>query len=285
MGILSKLKEEEPKEHGWQYKDFEGAVISPSGLRNLFDNPRTWYRNVVLRERTFFGNANTFFGTLVHKFAEDYYRGTLTKTDSFLSQVEIENICRKEGRNLDEIDYSNFKLCCRTLESEYLEIYPKPVEIEGYLEYKPFDDILVAGSFDALEINKDGTYTVIDFKTASGASKDMSKYFLQLNMYSLLLELVRGIRVTNIRVVEIVKTKTPKINIIECKPDYDFAKSVLERAVRIIQVLRTNDELVDLFMTENFFSFTSEESMTKNASTVITNTESMKRKVLSKIFD
>ena len=285
MGILSKLKEEEPKGHGWQYKDFEGAVISPSGLRNLFDNPRTWYRNVVLRERTFFGNSNTFFGTLVHKFAEDYYRGTLTKTDSFLSQVEIENICRKEGRNLDEIDYSNFKLCCRTLESEYLEIYPKPVEIEGYLEYKPFDDILVAGSFDALEINKDGTYTVIDFKTASGASKDMSKYFLQLNMYSLLLELVRGIRVTNIRVVEIVKTKTPKINIIECKPDYYFAKSVLERAVKIIQVLRTNSELVDLFMTENFFSFTSEESMTKNASTVITNTESMKRKVLSKIFD
>ena len=156
MGILSKLKEEEPKEHGWQYKDFEGAVISPSGLRNLFDNPRTWYRNVVLRERTFFGNVNTFFGTLVHKFAEDYYHGTLTKTDSFLSQVEIENICRKEGRNLDEIDYANFKLCCRTLESEYLEIYPKPVEIEGYLEYKPFDDILVAGSFDALEINKDG---------------------------------------------------------------------------------------------------------------------------------
>ena len=131
MGILSKLKEEEPKTHGWQYKDFEGAVISPSGLRNLFDNPRTWYRNVVLRERTFFGNVNTFFGTLVHKFAEDYYHGTLTKTDSFLSQVEIENICRKEGRNLDEIDYSNFKLCCRTLESEYLEIYPKPVEIEG----------------------------------------------------------------------------------------------------------------------------------------------------------
>ena len=70
-----------------------------------------------------------------------------------------------------------------------------------------------------------------------------------------------------IRVVAIVKSKKPKIQILEAKPNYELVSRVVEDAYNAIRFARgdelTRDELDRLIFKENYYSFTSDEEDVK----------------------
>jgi hypothetical protein len=283
MSVFNDIKEIEVKSHGFQYEGYKGMVISPSGLRNLYDNPMMWKKNVILKEKTFLGNANTVFGSLCHQYAEEYYAGRLNKDMSMPKNV-IEAVLRSNNNfPISEIDLDYLSLVCTSFRQEYLELHPTPDEIEGYIEYDISDDIKIAGSYDALVKNKDGTYTVIDYKTANKSVTDINAYALQMSVYATLLQINRDIVVSTIRAVVIVKNKAPKIIVLEAKPNIEFANKSISLAISKIELATQYPEIIDMIFTENPFSFTCESKIIEDT-TVLDNNALTLRRVKKDIF-
>lgn len=277
MSVFNDIKEIEVPQHGFQYAGYEGMVISPSGLRNLYDNPMMWKKNVILKEKTFFGNSNTVFGTLVHQYAEEYYAGRLNKDMSMPKNV-IEAVLRNEKDvSISDIDLDYLSLVCSVFRQEYLEMNPTPDEVEGYIEYDISDDIKVAGSYDALVKNKDGTYTVVDYKTSNKSVSDINQYALQMSVYATLLQINRDIVVSTIRAVVIVKNKAPKIIVLEAKPNIEFANKSISLAIGKIELATQYPEIIDMIFTENPFSFTCESKIIEDTTVLDNNALTLSR--------
>jgi hypothetical protein len=260
MSLLSNVKELELPSHGVQYKDFieqEGNyVISPSGLRNFVSNRAEWYKNTVLKERTFEGNEKSCIGSLLHQYAEDYYNGELTN-DNKLLDWKIKQISKDYPEAVIEFErvYPYFR-------EIYLDTATKPDEQEKYMEYNLTDNIKLAGSCDFVTI-ENGKHIIGDYKSTSKTFKDMEQYFLQLSVYSLLYELTTGIKIDCIRCVGIILLKEPKITILESKPDVEIVKKMLENIVYSIQLVKDNPELKELIFFENYYDMFSKEKLNK----------------------
>jgi len=277
MSVFNSIKEIEVKSHGAEYEGYKGIVISPSGLRNLYDNPMMWKKNVIDKEKTFFGNSNTVFGTLVHQYAQLYYEGRLNK-DMSMPMDYIEAVLRNEKDfSIADIDLDYLSLVCTSFRQEYLEMNPIPDEVEGYIEYDISDDIKVAGSYDALVKNKDGTYCVVDFKTSNKSVSDINQYALQMSVYATLLQINRNIVVSTIRAVVIVKNKVPKIIVLEAKPNIEFANKSISMAIRKIELAKQHPELIDMIFTENPFSFTCEDKIIDDTKVIDNNALTLSR--------
>lgn len=95
--------------------------------------------------------------------------------------------------------------------------------------------------------------TILDYKSSSKTFKDLESYFLQLSVYSLLVELTMGIKIDLIRVVGIITTKEPKIIIVEDKPNVDYVKQLLNDVVYSIQLVKDNPELISLIFPFNYY--------------------------------
>lgn len=254
--LLKQINEQTIQQHGYQYKEFKEVegnyVLSPSGARNFLANRRQWFRSTIKKENVFSGNLNTTIGSLIHRVAEDYYDGTLGK-NGLLDKWKATAIA---GQHTDAIP--EYEGLAPVFIKQYLQRYPIPHDVEGYLQYEVKDNIWICGSYDALELNEDGTYTLIDFKTSSSSSKDMEAYILQLSIYTVLLGALKGFTVSKLRIVQIVKNVKPKINIIEDIPNVDYAKKVLNNMLWAIDLWGTNPELEELLFPENTFDFSSD---------------------------
>lgn len=252
MSILDKAIENEIiKPHGFEYKSFleqspDNIVVSPSGLRNFISNRGEWFSNTVLRERSFFGNESSTLGSLLHEFARDYYEGSLNK-DGTMSSLKIQCIACEYPNAIKEFErlYPYFK-------EVYLDNSIKPDYCEKYLEYDLTPNIKLAGSMDFI-IQENGKWIIGDYKSSSKTFKDLEAYFLQLSVYSLLVELCIGIKIDIIRVVGIITTKEPKILIIEDKPNVDYVKQLLNDVVYSIQLVKDNPELISLIFPYNYY--------------------------------
>ena len=251
MSLLDKTKEQKLDEHGFQYKDWldsdsNNIIISPSGLRNFISNRGEWFSNTVLRERSFFGNESSTLGSLLHEFARDYYSGDLNK-DNTLADWKVKQIASEYPNAIKEFEriYPYFK-------EVYLDNSIKPDYCEKYLEYDLTPNIKLAGSMDFI-IQENGKWIIGDYKSSSKTFKDLESHFLQLSVYSLLVELCMGIKIDIIRVVGIVTTKEPKILIIEDKPNVDYVKQLLNDVVYSIQLVKDNPELISLIFPYNYY--------------------------------
>ena len=277
MSKLDKLKEIEIPQHGFQYSEFKdsgGVVISPSGLRNLIESPSSWKTNVIDGVKTFSGNSNTEIGGYVHYYSELYYENKLTS--DFKMPRANRDAYMSKCSNLDLLSYIDKKKTirmdayldslCRVLHEEYLDMYPHPEEVEGYVEYKFDDKTMIAGSFDMLEhhpVTLD--WTVVDIKTTNKKlnEKSMLGYILQLSIYCRLLELTKDIKPTKVRIVAVVKNQKPSIQILEAEPNYELVSKIVSNAYNAIRFERkeelTYDELSDLIFNQNIYSFTMED--------------------------
>lgn len=199
MGILDEIKTVEIKPHGHQYKEFiesGGIVISPSGLRVFLENSNAWKKNTITRESDFDGNLNTEIGSYIHYYAELFYDGKLNKDgsmgrvykDAFMASCRYLDLNSSyDAKN--SITYGAYlDTVCNELRVNYLEKYPKPQAVEGYLEYKLDDKVMIAGSYDALEVSN-GIACVVDFKTTRSVlnEKSMINFVLQLSTYAALI--------------------------------------------------------------------------------------------------
>ena len=299
--LLDKLDEIKLPTHGSQYKEFlndGGTVISPSGLRNIIDNPSEWKKNVINKEKTFFGNKNTQIGSYVHLYCDYFYQGKLT-TEKRLPK-EIKNLFFSQNKDINLLEFLDKKetirmdnyleMLCDVVREEYLELYPEPLEAEGYIEFKLDDKTLIAGSFDVLseecdENIGDGHLVMTDFKTTDKTLKpeSMLNYILQLSVYCRLYELNHNLKPTKIRIVGIVKNLSPKIQILECKPNYELASKIVTNAYNAIRFDRgedlTRDEIKELIFRENIYSFTTDKDIIKKIIGDVTITTSEERKV------
>jgi len=273
MSILNKLEDIKIPEHGNQYREFVdngGIVISPSGLRSFIEDSFNWKTNVIDKVKTFTGNENTEVGSYVHYYCELYYENKLTNDfkmprahrDAFLSKCShIDLLSFVDAKKTIRMD-NYLDTLCETLRSEYLDMYPFPEESEGYLECKLDEKTMIAGSFDSLEFHPTTLdITVVDFKTSNKSlnERSMLGYILQLSVYCRLVELAKNVRPNRIRIVGIIKNQKPKIQILECKPNYKFAKEIVSNAYNAIRFERgedlTRDELNDLIFKKNIYSF------------------------------
>ena len=250
MSSLDKTKEQTLPTHGMEYaafKEVEGNyVISPSGLRNFISNRGEWYSNTILKEKSFNGNESSTLGSLLHLYAQEYYEGTLNQ-DNTLADWKIKQIAKDYPNALKEFEriYPFFK-------EVYLDNSIKPNYCEKYLEYDLTPNIKLAGSMDAI-VQENGKWIIIDYKSSSRAFKDLESYFLQLSVYSLLVELCMGIKIDTIRVIGIITTKEPKIIVIEDKPNVDYVKQLLNDVVYSIQLVKDNPELISLIFPFNYY--------------------------------
>ena len=303
MSLLNKLEEIKLPQHGSEYATFlenGGTVISPSGLRNIIDNPSEWKKNVIDKERTFFGNENTQVGSYLHLYCDYFYQGKLTK--ELRLPKEIQNLFFTQNKDIDLGSFIDKKktirmdayleTLCDTVREEYLEVYPSPLESEGYLEYRLDDKTMIAGSYDTLS-REDDELVICDFKTTSKSltEKSMLNYILQLSIYCRLHEIINGEQPTKIRIIGIVKTQTPKVQILECKPNYELASKIVSNAYNAIKFERgedlTREELSDLIFRENIYSFTTDEDAIKKIIgevTISTSEERKVKKVIKNVF-
>ena len=250
MSLLDKTKEQTLPSHGNEYaafKEIEGNyVISPSGLRNFISNRGEWYNNTILKEKTFTGNEASTLGSLLHLYAQEYYEGTLNK-DNTLADWKVKQIASEYPNAIKEFEriYPFFK-------EVYLDNSTKPDYCEKYLEYDLTPNIRLAGSMDFIS-QENGKWIIGDYKSSSKTFKDLEAYFLQLSVYSLLVELCIGIKIHSIRVVGIITTKEPKIIVIEDKPNVDYVKQLLNDVVYSIQLVKDNPELISLIFPFNYY--------------------------------
>ena len=301
--LLNKIEDIKLPQHGSEYSEFlenGGTVISPSGLRNLIESPSSWKSNVIDKIKTFTGNENTQVGNYVHLYAEYFYKDKLTKENRLPQLIKEaffrDNQCIDLNKFLDKketIKMSNYlDTLCDVLREEYLEVYIRPKESEGYIEFKLDDKTMLAGSYDSLSY-EDDEIVIVDFKT-SGKSlneKSMLGYILQLSIYARLTELVHNVKPTKIRVVGLIKNLSPKVQILECEPNYELASKIVTQAYNAIRFERnedlTKDELYDLIFRENIYSFTMEDSDIKKIIgevTISTGTERKVKSVVKNIF-
>lgn len=251
MSLLDKTKEQKLDEHGYQYKDWldsdsNNIIISPSGLRNFISNRGEWYSNTILKEKSFLGNESSTLGSLLHMYADNYYSGDLNQ-DNTLADWKIKQIAKDYPNAIKEFEriYPFFK-------EVYLDNSIKPDYCEKYLEYDLTPNIKLAGSMDFI-IQENGKWIIGDYKSTSKTFKDLESYFLQLSIYSLLVELTMGIKIDLIRVVGIITTKETKIIIVEDKPNVDYVKQLLNDVVYSIQLVKDNPELISLIFPFNYY--------------------------------
>lgn len=250
MSLLDKTKEQTLPTHGMEYqlfKEIEGNyVISPSGLRNFIANRGSWYNDTILKEKSFTGNEASTLGSILHLYAQEYYEGTLNK-DNTLADWKIKQIAKDHPNAIKEFEriYPFFK-------EVYLDNSIKPDYCEKYLEYDLTPNIKLAGSMDAI-VQENGKWIILDYKSTSKTFKDLESYFLQLSIYSLLVELTMGIKIDLIRVVGIITTKETKIIIVEDKPNVDYVKQLLNDVVYSIQLVKDNPELISLIFPFNYY--------------------------------
>lgn len=231
-------------------------ILRASSVRSFHDNGAVWYRQHVLGEDKFLGNTSTFFGSCLHKFAETYYT---------LSPFNPHEILNDANEEVDKaLILSELPITCKVFEEKYLNKHRKPDLMEHYMSIK-FGNITFQGTCDAWYSDNGGV--LVDYKSSSRATKDMSQYLQQLQIYSYLLS-TTGRETKKLRIVSIVRqTKTiePRIAILECDADIKEGKRLVTLMVNRTRLALDNPDFAHLIFTENIYSFLNENPKVENS--------------------
>lgn len=254
---LKDVIEPTSKPYGYQYKEKKEKgykVISPSGIKNFYSDIKTWKKNVIDNTPTFFGNEATKLGDIVHKFAELYREGKLNQ-DNTLPKVEVDKLLSTTSDVSKEL-YQHYPLMNKALLENYLEIYPKEVDSEYYMEFELDEQVLVAGTID--EIDRENR-VITDFKTSKNPykdEKDIATHFMQLCVYCALLEKLESVSIQTIRVVNIARpTKTigSRVTILECDADIEYGKKIINEVYQATLLCKKHKDVIDSLFKDNPF--------------------------------
>lgn len=188
----------ETQENGRIYITPSGArypsVTTVLGLLSK-DSIAEWRKRVGDEEANRISRKATSLGTAIHKIVEDY----LNNKEDYI-----------EGYGpFEKMVFSSFQECLNKIDNILCQ------------ESTLYSDILkVAGRVDCIA-EYDGQLSIIDFKTANKAKEEehILGYFLQLTMYSLMLEEMTGIRIPNI-VILMVTTSAEVLVFKKKRTDY-----------------------------------------------------------------
>lgn len=170
------------------------SVTTVLGLLSK-DSIAEWRKRVGDEEANRISKKATSLGTAIHKIVEDYLNNK-------------EDYIEKYGP-FEKMVFSSFQECLNKIDNILCQ------------ESTLYSDVLkVAGRVDCIA-EYDGQLSIIDFKTANKAKEEehILGYFMQLTMYSLMLEEMTGICIPNI-VILMVTTSAEVLVFKKKRTDY-----------------------------------------------------------------
>ena len=170
------------------------SVTTVLGLLSK-DSIAEWRKRVGDEEANRISKKATSLGTAIHKIVEDYLNNK-------------EDYIEKYGP-FEKMVFSSFQECLNKIDNILCQ------------ESTLYSDVLkVAGRVDCIA-EYEGQLSIIDFKTANKAKEEehILGYFMQLTMYSLMLEEMTGIRIPNI-VILMVTTSAEVLVFKKKRTDY-----------------------------------------------------------------
>ena len=170
------------------------SVTTVLGLLSK-DSIAEWRKRVGDEEANRISKKATSLGTDIHKIVEDYLNNK-------------EDYIEKYGP-FEKMVFSSFQECLNKIDNILCQ------------ESTLYSDVLkVAGRVDCIA-EYDGQLSIIDFKTANKAKEEehILGYFMQLTMYSLMLEEMTGICIPNI-VILMVTTSAEVLVFKKKRKDY-----------------------------------------------------------------
>lgn len=158
--------------------------LSPSSLAKFFTNTREWYGETLLGETYFTSSDSTILGTIIHFLAEQASLGTpIDDPTPIVEQFLSSQFCLEKDQILDL-----YPSMSDVLISEYIDKTPPPTLTEHFMYHKLLPGIYVAGTTDRVQDLGNGTYSVVDYKTASTKPSGISyNYRIQAHIYAFLL--------------------------------------------------------------------------------------------------
>lgn len=192
------------------------TVLSPSRLNDYLDCPRKFFYTKILAidiEDKNWDSSN--FGTLIHSLLEKAVR-TAKVTGKYPA---IEEIIDGFNKGLLKARFSNqaqkekvAKLGIDTINSYYPHFSQLPIDSIEDIEFNFYgvevDGDTIKGMIDRIEKNKDGTYSLYDYKTGRPVSANQisiggkkENYFNQLCFYKYAYEKFSGHKVSNVGII------------------------------------------------------------------------------------
>ncbi len=248
--ILKKLNFDYKIHLGDKLKEIiKNIELSPSSIDKYDKCPRQFLYSQVYRiPSKIFDTKNIDYGNAIHKTLEDAAKFAI-KNKCYQSLEEIlaefeENLKKMEIKNTLVHD-SLLERGQKTLEAFYPHfsaISPKRIsEIESHLGFLELDGIKLTGKIDRIEVNNDGTYFLIDYKTGSspGACKTADKKHLdQIRFYKLAFELKHpDKKVSHVSVIYVEDFERNYIKEV-CEEDDILIKEKIFETYKNIQNLR-----------------------------------------------
>lgn len=174
--------------------------ISPSKFSTFVEKPHNWYREVVLKEKSFDYNTSSVIGTIVHYIAE-----RVAKKEPIDKQAISEYITKHDPND----DYcpttvsTSFEAMATALINQYvLQNMNNYLEVETRHYVEVSDNVFAGGTIDVLEGTKEDCM-ISDYKTYNSKTKPKvipSYYKYQLLVYAYILRKL-GYGVSRVRLV------------------------------------------------------------------------------------
>ena len=184
--------------------------ISPSSLYKFSEKTHEWFSHKFLGEDLFVPNTGSVTGTIVHEIL-DCYVSDRTEPTTQQIQTYVDSIQGDESYSTHEV-MMNYEVMAR-LGKDWID-KQEFHSAEEYISHELAPNICVAGTYDGVTINPDGSQTVIDYKTTYGglAPKKMeAKHRWQLLCYASILN-KHGWNITHIEAVYISRYKPGKVS-------------------------------------------------------------------------
>lgn len=238
-----------------EYNDIkiEGKIrIGASSFPLFYENPKSFYKNQILKQNNFRGNTNTVIGSLIHSRIEHYWQGIPHNEDDEFNYVT-------QYKDLPEVNewevYSQVDKIWEMLQTEIIRI-PKPSEIEVAVlfEIPNSDKYFIGGSYDYLRGNVIG-----DLKTTSTSQKSIKvSHRQQILFYELCRRLDGKPKCDTMEVIYIVKTKVPKLIVLQepiTEDDILYIKTEIKNMITRLELVDNNPDLVDVIFFHNSNSY------------------------------
>lgn len=220
--------------------------ISPSGASKFFSQPRQWWGETVLKEPGFEGSSNTVLGTVVHHCAN------LAANRHTVSSLGTDVLAYIESQSIEvdkELIESLWRDMANTLITEYVN-KKKFHSTEQFMFTQLLPGIYAAGTYDALRPLGNGTYSVVDYKTAATKPSGIPyNYRMQAHVYAYILT-KNGLPISQIELQYVTQpTKTlpcRHFEFIEQFTQEDFVKieSQLFTIAHSLQLYKEQPELL-----------------------------------------
>lgn len=238
-----------------EYNDIkiDGKIrIGASSFPLFYENPKSFYKNQILKQNNFRGNTNTVIGSLIHSRIEHYWQGIPHNEDDEFNYVT-------QYKDLPEVNewevYNQVDKIWEMLQTEIIGI-PKPSEIEVpvLFEIPNSDKYFIGGSYDYLRGNVIG-----DLKTTSTSQKSIKvSHRQQILFYELCRRLDGKPKCDTMEVIYIVKTKAPKLIVLQepiTDDDILYIKTEIKNMITRLELVDNNPDLLDVIFFHNSNSY------------------------------